>query len=447
MSTFGPPRRVEHGRVVIVGCADAARIPQQVSQSPDGVSQTLLHTDNLFDALGEVAIATAAEPVAAVLIPVDVVRRSSANAPQAFRRVDPSVRLILLAESQEELGGIDAVADGFDEVLIEPVGAARLQQAREATQPAARTIEPVEAEAPDLTTPGQAEDQPIEQLGDTDLVEAILTDPAGIRDRAMQLIVQQTQWADLALTEDRPQRDAERAGASADVRYGRRSFGVLSSSRASESQLRPWADWLARWLALDRHFRDYREMAFHDELTGAGNRRFYEVFMQQSMPEAARKRRAVTVMVFDLDDFKHYNDQFGHHAGDEVLRETVRLLNSVIRKGDRVCRIGGDEFVVIFADPEGPREPGSTPPETVEQIAKRFQDQICQMKFPKLGVDAPGTLSISGGLATYPWDGADPASLLRHADQLALQSKKKGKNVITMGPGAQGICGANDPPA
>ncbi len=69
------------------------------------------------------------------------------------------------------------------------------------------------------------------------------------------------------------------------------------------------------------------------------------------------------------------------------------------------------------------------------------------MTFPKLGLDAPGTLSISGGLATYPWDGADPASLLRHADQLALQSKKKGKNVITMGPGARGISGANDPPA
>ncbi len=60
MSTYGPPRRVEHGRVLIVGCADATRIPQQVSQFADGVRQTLLHRDNLFDALGEVAIATAA---------------------------------------------------------------------------------------------------------------------------------------------------------------------------------------------------------------------------------------------------------------------------------------------------------------------------------------------------------------------------------------------------
>jgi GGDEF domain-containing protein len=56
------------------------------------------------------------------------------------------------------------------------------------------------------------------------------------------------------------------------------------------------------------------------------------------------------------------------------------------------------------------------------------------MRFPKLGLDAPGTLSISGGLATFPWDGTDALSLLRHADQLALQSKREGKNLITFGP-------------
>ena len=66
------------------------------------------------------------------------------------------------------------------------------------------------------------------------------------------------------------------------------------------------------------------------------------------------------------------------------------------------------------------------------------------MKFPKLGLDAPGTLSISGGLATYPWDGQKPETLLRRADQLALQSKRKGKNVITMGPGMSQICRRSD---
>jgi diguanylate cyclase (GGDEF)-like protein len=190
-------------------------------------------------------------------------------------------------------------------------------------------------------------------------------------------------------------------------------------------------------MALDHGYRDYRTMAYRDELTGAWNRRFYESFMKQVLRDAARSRLAVTVMVFDIDDFKRYNDEFGHDAGDEVLRETVRLLESVIRSGDRVCRMGGDEFVVVFADLAGPREPGSNPPDTVEAIAARFQDQVCRMRFPKLGLDAPGTLSISGGLATFPWDGNDATSLLRHADQLALQSKRNGKNVITFGPGIE----------
>jgi diguanylate cyclase (GGDEF)-like protein len=149
-------------------------------------------------------------------------------------------------------------------------------------------------------------------------------------------------------------------------------------------------------------------------------------------------------MVFDIDNFKSYNDQFGHEAGDEVLRDTVKLMMSVIRQGDRVCRIGGDEFAVVFADPEGPRLAGSMHLESIEAIAKRFQDQICAMRFPKLGTEAPGTLSISAGLATYPWDGHDPAALLRHADQLALESKRKGKNVITLGPGAQRVCGSQE---
>ncbi|MHC4108220.1 MAG: GGDEF domain-containing protein, partial [Planctomycetota bacterium] len=223
--------------------------------------------------------------------------------------------------------------------------------------------------------------------------------------------------------------------------YGRRCYGHLTSSLAAPDELRPWAHWLGLWLHLDRVYRDSRLMAFQDTLTGAWNRRFFDAFLKETIAKAGRRRQPVTVMVFDIDDFKRYNDEFGHEAGDDILRETVRLLNSVIRKGDRVCRIGGDEFAVIFADSDPPREPGSTHPATIEQIARRFQDQVCLMKFPKLGLEAPGTLSISGGLATYPWDGADPNGLRQHADELALESKRKGKNAITFGPGARQVCG------
>ena len=138
-------------------------------------------------------------------------------------------------------------------------------------------------------------------------------------------------------------------------------------------------------------------------------------------------------MIFDIDDFKHYNDKWGHDAGDEIIREVVKLLQCIIRKGDHVCRIGGDEFAVLFCDPTPPREPGSNHPTTVEILARRFREQVSKAQFPKLGEEATGSLSISGGLATFPWDASDVDSLVEKADQRLYKSKRLGKNSITIG--------------
>ena len=433
MSTSNPKSRSRRGRVVVVGGQELGEVPR-----------TVVRAANLFDAIGEVTLAGDAEPVDAVVIPAAMVGDPPSIAVEAFRRIDPSVRLIVVAADDDEQARLRKGPNGFDEVLVQPLNGRALADAIEdATTVGAvendvpliesMPVDPAPLPALPIESPPAAPDAPVdEDLGDTDLVEAILTDPSGLRDRALQLMIQQTGWSDLAVTDTAPA-----GSACVELQFRRRCYGMLSSSVTEPRQLRPWAQWLARWMALDHGYREYRTMAYRDELTGAWNRRFYESFMKQVLREATRSRRAVTVLVFDIDDFKRYNDDFGHEAGDEVLRETVRLLESVIRAGDRVCRIGGDEFVVVFADLEGPREPGSNPPETVEEIAARFQDQVCRMRFPKLGLDAPGTLSISGGLSTFPWDGNDAASLLKHADQLALQSKRMGKNVITFGPGIE----------
>ena len=443
MSTSNRQSRSRRGRVIVVGGQKVGEVPR-----------TVVRAANLFDAVGEVTLAGDAEPVDAVVIPAAMVGNPASIAVEAFRRIDPAVRLIVVAANDLEQARLRQGPDGFDAVLVQPVSGRALANAIEDTA----TEDPAPEHAPDqgafensapliesmpidpealpalpMESPPAAPDAPAdEDLGDTDLVEAILTDPSGLRDRALQLMIQQTGWSDLAVTDTAPA-----GSACVELQFRRRCYGMLSSSVTEPRQLRPWAQWLARWMALDHGYREYRTMAYRDELTGAWNRRFYTSFMKRVLREAARSRRAVTVLVFDIDDFKRYNDDFGHDAGDEVLCETVRLLESVIRTDDRVCRIGGDEFVVVFADLAGPREPGSNPPETVEAIAARFQDQVCRMRFPKLGLDAPGTLSISGGLSTFPWDGNDAASLLKHADQLALQSKRKGKNVITFGPGVE----------
>jgi diguanylate cyclase (GGDEF)-like protein len=229
------------------------------------------------------------------------------------------------------------------------------------------------------------------------------------------------------------------------VQWQGHRFGSLVGSAARPADLAPHALWLAAWLALAAQQAQLRADAFTDPLTGAWNRRYFERFMEAALQTAGRERRHLTILVFDIDDFKRYNDQFGHAAGDSILSETVRLLKSVIRPSDKVCRIGGDEFVVIFHEPDGPRLPTSKPPESISEIAQRFQRQICEHKFPKLGEQAPGTLTICGGLATFPWDGRTTEELLAKADELALHGKRSGKNTIVFGPGAAEVCGTDGP--
>lgn len=232
------------------------------------------------------------------------------------------------------------------------------------------------------------------------------------------------------------------AAASVRVSHSGRTLGWLRAPGVDRAIVEQEAARIAGWVLLAAQHDQLRRAAFTDELTGAFNRRYFNRFLSAAMEQARVKRHTVTLLVFDIDNFKIYNDKYSHAAGDEILVETVRLLTSVIRPSDRVCRVGGDEFAVIFHDPEGPRNPGvaATTPQSIGLIASRFQKQICSHRFPKLLDEAPGTLTISGGMATFPWDGATPEELLTRADELAMQSKRQGKNSITFGPGAAKVC-------
>ncbi len=311
---------------------------------------------------------------------------------------------------------------------------------RERTPPLPMSSLPAPSDEPS----GAATPAAIDGIGDSDLVDAILDGGDRLVGMALQLIRTELGCGDLRLgsAQDllRDERPRETRVA---VRWRGATLGCLLSQEVTANELAPWADWLAHWLRLDRAHEELRILAWTDELTGAGNRRAFERVIEETIAEARGERRPVSIMYFDIDNFKLYNDRFGHDAGDEVLREVVELLRAVIRRGDHVFRVGGDEFVVIFADYRGPRGAGAAGTqviESVETIAHRFRDRVCDLKLPQLGLDAPGTVSISAGVATYPWDGHDARSLLAHADQLALQSKRCGKNTITFGPGAQDHC-------
>ncbi|MBI1303359.1 MAG: diguanylate cyclase [Phycisphaera sp.] len=279
--------------------------------------------------------------------------------------------------------------------------------------------------------------------GDTTLVRALLAS-APLEDAALRVLRHHLATDDVRFVAAVRAGEEAAVGAErrrlheAEVRGGARVHGALISSSLDGATLAPWAAWLSHWLDLEDTQRELRRLAYTDELTGAGNRRAFEEVIRDTMAEALVNRRTLSLMVLDIDDFKRYNDEFGHQVGDDVLRETVELLRSCIRSGDHVFRIGGDEFVVLFCDASGPRQGGGGAPESVEDIARRFQRAVNELRLPQLGREGPGTFTVSAGVAVFPWEGLDADALVRRADERAMESKRNGKNLITFGPGAPG---------
>lgn len=367
----------------------------------------------------------------------------------ALRRVDPFVRVLRVGGMKPGYDGwLDTGADAgrLREVLAD---AGSMAERERGFDPPTRPIEPSVA-LPLAPKGASAPEAPRPER-----VEAVEEDP---HERAMRGAAGSVPWpsapgddgslvrallAGRSILEPALELAKRRAGRE-DLQYDAASGRIVCPDSAwamtHANRVAELSGWLSAWVKLDAQHRELRQAAFTDPLTGAWNRRYFDRFMDAAIEQARRARRSLTLMVFDIDDFKKYNDAYGHAAGDEILIETVRLLNSVIRPSDRVCRVGGDEFAVIFYEPQGPRAANSTPPESVYGIAKRFQQQICNHRFPKLGEQAAGTLTISGGLATFPWDGHDAGALLDRADQLSMESKKQGKNALTFGRAAETEC-------
>src|SRR5580658_8478273 len=94
------------------------------------------------------------------------------------------------------------------------------------------------------------------------------------------------------------------------------------------------------------------KLAYSDVLTGLPNRTLFNDRLGVAMEEARRKQAPFTVLLMDLDRFKHINDTLGHHAGDQVLQQTAKRLRNMLRKSDTIARLGGDEFVILLSGTE-----------------------------------------------------------------------------------------------
>lgn len=200
---------------------------------------------------------------------------------------------------------------------------------------------------------------------------------------------------------------------------------------------------------VEMRIKHLEKLATEDDLTGLKNRRYIWEFSRQIIEHSRKENGQVTLLVFDIDNLKNYNDVYGHCAGDEILKQAAVLMRRCCRSHDVVGRIGGDEFAVIFWDDPNLRavsEPPIQPAEGSERrsaraehpkeaifIARRFIRDLENAELSALGGlgrQGKGVLTISGGLASFPHDGQTIEELFQKADKALLEAKRSGKNRI-----------------
>ena len=165
--------------------------------------------------------------------------------------------------------------------------------------------------------------------------------------------------------------------------------------------------------------RRLMKMSRIDELTGLHNLRALREQLPVWLGPAVRTRRPMAILMVDVDGFKAVNDRLGHGVGNELLKEIASLLRFSVRVGDEPFRFGGDEFVLLLADADGP---GAT------VVASRIQEMYESMGQTLRGTNVKITLSF--GLAVFPDDGSTSDELLAHADQALYRAKRSGGAAI-----------------
>lgn len=350
------------------------------------------------------------------------------RAVSSLRQVCPEMRIVVGCDPADEPVARRALAEGADEYVLEPI--------RREDVESAFGVAPTRLPPPTLTATGPS----LQEIVDLSEVLRNLGDgPGATLDRLATLLQQAfdavgaaIQLNDLACGAG----DASELVLEEVIRRGGKPVGRVALARRRQGtyaadaavRLAEYARLIEATLAQAHERQRWQDLALTDDLSHLHNRRYFEHVLDDLLRRAAEKRLRLTVLLFDIDDFKSYNDHFGHETGDKLIQEVADLLNHCTRQRDVIVRYGGDEFAVVFWDAEKQRVPGSEHPREPMELATRFRKRIAEHSFQCLGADAPGPVTISGGLACFPWNGSTREQLMAAADEALLTAKRTGKD-------------------
>lgn len=162
-------------------------------------------------------------------------------------------------------------------------------------------------------------------------------------------------------------------------------------------------------------YQETLEKSLTDQLTELRNHAYFWDRLEEELKRAARNKRPLSILIFDLDNFKVLNDTYGHLKGNDILKEVGRVIKATVRGSDIPARYGGDEFAVIMPE---------TQVENSVRLAKRLAAQINQLRYGNL------SLTLSIGIASFPEHGKTAAELIEQADLALYSVKRQGKNGI-----------------
>ncbi|MDX8411547.1 MAG: PleD family two-component system response regulator [Mariprofundaceae bacterium] len=176
-------------------------------------------------------------------------------------------------------------------------------------------------------------------------------------------------------------------------------------------------------LERDAALRELERLSSIDGLTSIANRRSFDQTLQKEWKRCARDKKPLSLALMDVDNFKLYNDHYGHQAGDSCLQKVATAINACFhRPGDLAARYGGEEFVVILPD---------TPLEGAEVIADMIRQSVSDLDIEHKHAEAAKHVTISIGIAcATPAPKSSPEALIKAADQALYKAKESGRNQV-----------------